>query len=143
AVAVTVLTAEVVLVWDQLAKAWHSLTAANYWWVFAAALAALASIHSFAQIQRTLLRSAGVQSRQWPSEAAYYAGNALWTAMPGGPVIASTFQYRQQRVCGATPLTASRQLVMPGALQGVGLALLGPGGAVLLAASNNPLSLSL
>lgn len=141
AVAVTVLTVEVVLVWDQLAKAWHSLTAANYWWVFAAALAALASIHSFAQIQRTLLRSAGVKIRQWRSEAAYYAGNALSTTMPGGPVIATTFLYRQQRIWGATPLIASWQLVMSGVLQGVGLALLGLGGAVLLGASKNPLSL--
>ncbi|MGV0836788.1 lysylphosphatidylglycerol synthase transmembrane domain-containing protein [Mycolicibacterium thermoresistibile] len=141
AVAVIVLTVEVVLVWDQLAKAWHSLTAANYWWVFAAVVAALASIHSFAQIQRTLLRSAGVRVRQWRSEAAYYAGNALSTTMPGGPVIATTFLYRQQRIWGATPLIASWQLVMSGVLQGVGLALLGLGGAMLLGASKNPLSL--
>nr|WP_238391745.1 MULTISPECIES: YbhN family protein [unclassified Mycolicibacterium] len=141
AVAVAILTAEIVMVWEQLAKAWHSLLSATWWWVFAAAVAALASMHSFAQIQRTLLRSAGVQVKQWRSEAAFYAGNALSTTLPGGPVLSATFVYRQQRLWGASPLVASWQLVMSGALQVVGLALLGLGGAVLLGASKNPLSL--
>lgn len=135
------LTVEVVMVWEQLAKAWRSLLSATWWWVLAAAVAALASMHSFAQIQRTLLRSAGVQVKQWRSEAAFYAGNALSTTLPGGPVLSATFVYRQQRLWGASPLVASWQLVMSGALQVVGLALLGLSGAVLLGASKNPLSL--
>ncbi|WP_372512683.1 lysylphosphatidylglycerol synthase transmembrane domain-containing protein [Mycobacterium yunnanensis] len=140
-VAVSVLSVEVVLVWDQLAKAWRSLLSANWWWVLAAAVAALASMHSFAQIQRTLLKSAGVVVRQWRSEAAFYAGNALSTTMPGGPVLSATFVYRQQRLWGASPMVASWQLVMSGVLQVVGLALIGLGGAFLLGASKNPLSL--
>ncbi|MGW0162965.1 lysylphosphatidylglycerol synthase transmembrane domain-containing protein [Mycobacterium sp. NPDC003323] len=141
AVAVIVLTVELVLVWDQLAKAWKSLLSADLWWVLAAVVAAMASMHSFAQIQRTLLRSAGVQVRQWRSEAAFYAGNALSTTLPGGPVLSATFVYRQQRIWGASPVVASWQLVMSGVLQAVGLALLGLGGAFLLGASRNPLSL--
>lgn len=141
AVAVLVLTVELVLVWDQLAKAWTSLLSANWWWVLAAVVAAMASMHSFAQIQRTLLRSAGVTVRQWRSEAAFYAGNALSTTLPGGPVLSATFVYRQQRIWGASPVVASWQLVMSGVLQAVGLALLGLGGAFLLGASKNPLSL--
>jgi uncharacterized protein (TIRG00374 family) len=140
-VAIVVLTIELVLVWDQLAKAWHSLYSANWWWVLAAVVAAMASMHSFAQIQRTLLKSAGVQVKQWRSEAAFYAGNALSTTMPGGPVLSATFIYRQQRMWGASPVVASWQLVMSGALQVIGLALLGLGGAFLLGASKNPLSL--
>jgi uncharacterized protein (TIRG00374 family) len=140
-VAVIVLAVEVVLVWDQLAKAWKSLLSANWWWVLAAVFAALASMHSFAQIQRTLLKSAGVHVKQWRSEAAFYAGNALSTTMPGGPVLSATFVYRQQRIWGASPVVASWQLVMSGVLQAVGLALLGLGGAFLLGASKNPLSL--
>ncbi|GAA2549537.1 YbhN family protein [Mycolicibacterium diernhoferi] len=140
-VAVVVLTVELALVWDQLAKAWTSLLSANWWWVLAAVVAAMASMHSFAQIQRTLLRSAGVTVRQWRSEAAFYAGNALSTTLPGGPVLSATFVYRQQRIWGASPVVASWQLVMSGVLQAVGLALLGLGGAFLLGASKNPLSL--
>ncbi|HET6732677.1 lysylphosphatidylglycerol synthase transmembrane domain-containing protein [Mycobacterium sp.] len=141
AVAVVVLAVELVLVWDQLAKAWKSVYSANWWWVLAGIVAAMASMHSFAQIQRTLLRSAGVTVRQWRSEAAFYAGNALSTTMPGGPVLSATFIYRQQRIWGASPVVASWQLVMSGALQVVGLALLGLGGAFMLGATKNPLSL--
>jgi uncharacterized protein (TIRG00374 family) len=140
-VAVIVLAVEATLVWDQLSKAWKSLVTANGWWVLAAIVAAMASMHSFAQIQRTLLRSAGVIVHQWRSEAAFYAGNALSTTLPGGPVLSATFVYRQQRIWGASPVVASWQLVMSGALQVVGLALLGLGGAFLLGAKNNPFSL--
>lgn len=138
--ALIVLAVEATLVWDQLAKAWMSLLSANWWWVLAAVAAAMLSMHSFAQIQRTLLRSAGVVVHQWRSEAAFYAGNALSTTMPGGPVLSATFVYRQQRSWGASPVVASWQLVMSGALQVVGLALLGLGGAFLLGAKNNPFS---
>ncbi|WP_163696344.1 lysylphosphatidylglycerol synthase transmembrane domain-containing protein [Mycolicibacterium sarraceniae] len=140
-VALIVLAVEASLVGDQLAKAWKSLITANAWWVLAAIAAAILSMHSFAQIQRTLLRSAGVIVHQWRSEAAFYAGNALSTTMPGGPVLSATFVYRQQRLWGASPVVASWQLVMSGALQVVGLALLGLGGAFLLGAKNNPFSL--
>lgn len=140
-VSLIVLAAEAALVWDQLAKAWASLLSANWGWVLAAIAAAMLSMHSFAQIQRTLLRSAGVRVHQWRSEAAFYAGNALSTTIPGGPVLSATFVYRQQRMWGASPVVASWQLVMSGALQVVGLALLGLGGAFLLGAKNNPFSL--
>ncbi len=136
-----VLAVEATLVWDQLAKAWASLLTANGWWVLAAILAAMLSMHSFAQIQRTLLKSAGVPVDQWRSEAVFYAGNSLSTTLPGGPVLSATFVYRRQRMWGASPLVASWQLVMSGALQVVGLALLGLGGAFLLGAKNNPFSL--
>ena len=141
AIVAIVLAAEVTLVWDQLAKAWRSLYGAKWWWLLAAALAAAASMHSFAQIQRTLLKSAGVHVKQLRSEAAYYAANSLSTTLPGGPVLAATFLLRQQRIWGASTLVASWQLVMSGVLQAVGLALLGLGGAFLLGAKNNPLSL--
>ncbi len=141
AIVVAVLAVEASLVWDQLSTAWESLLSANLWWVLAAIAAAMLSMHSFAQIQRTLLRSAGVVVRQWRSEAVFYAGNALSTTLPGGPVLSATFVYRQQRQWGASPVVASWQLVMSGALQVVGLALLGLGGAFLLGAKNNPFSL--
>src|SRR6185312_12021425 len=140
-VAVSVLVVEIVLVRGQLALAWHSLYTAKWYWVLAAIAAALASMHSFAQIQRTLLKSAGVTIKQWRSEAAFYAGNALSTTLPGGPVLSATFIYRQERLWGASRLVASWQLVMGGVLQVLGVALLGLGAAFLLGAKNNPFSL--
>ena len=136
-----VLAVEIALGWRQLAKAWMSLYEANWWWLLAAVLAAAASMHSFAQIQRTLLKSAGVHVKQLRSEAAFYAANSLSTTLPGGPVLSTTFLFRQQRLWGASTVVASWQLVMSGVLQAVGLALLGLGGAFLLGAKNNPFSL--
>lgn len=136
-----VLAVEVALVRDQLATAAKSMYSAQWWWLLAAVTAAGASMHSFAQIQRTLLKSAGVHVKQWRSEAAFYAANSLSTTLPGGPVISATFLLRQQRLWGASTLVASWQLVMSGVLQAVGLALLGLGGAFFLGAKNNPFSL--
>src|ERR1700751_1036047 len=136
-----VLAVEIALGWNQLAKAWTSLYEANWWWLIASVLAAAGSMHSFAQIQRTLLKSAGVHVNQLRSEAAYYAANSLSTTLPGGPVLSATFLLRQQRIWGASTVVASWQLVMSGVLQAVGLALLGLGGAFLLGAKNNPFSL--
>ena len=78
-----VLAVEVALGWHQLAKAWMSLYEANWWWLLASVGAAAASMHSFAQIQRTLLKSAGVRVKQVRSEAAFYAANSLSTTLPG------------------------------------------------------------
>jgi putative heme transporter len=136
-----VLAVEVALGWHQLAKAWTSLYEANWWWLLASVVATAASMHSFAQIQRTLLRSAGVHVKQLRSEAAFYAANSLSTTLPGGPVLSATFLLRQQRIWGASTVVASWQLVMSGVLQAVGLALLGLGGAFFLGAKNNPFSL--
>ena len=140
-IALTVLSVEVGLVWDQLARAWQSVFYANWWWVLAAVAVSLASVHCFVQMQRTLLRSAGVIVKQWRMEAAAYAANGLSTTLPGGLVLSATFVYRQQRIWGASPVVASWQLVMAGAMQITGLALLGLGGAFLLGAKENPLSL--
>src|ERR1700710_2248373 len=141
AVVAIVLAVEVALAWDQLAKAARSLYSAKWWWLLAAGLAAVLLMHSFAEVQRTLLASAGVRVQELRSEAAYYAANSLSTTLPGGPVLAATFLLRQQRLWGASTLVASWQLVMSGVLQAVGLALLGLGGAFVLGAKNNPFSL--
>src|SRR5262249_37931040 len=114
-----VLVAEIALGSYQLAKAWTSLYEANWWWLIASVLAAAASMHSFAQIQRTLLKSAGVHVKQLRSEAAFYAANSLSTTLPGGPVLSATFLFRQQRLWGASTVVASWQLVMSGVLQAV------------------------
>ncbi len=60
AVVAIVLAVEVALAWDQLAKAARSLYSANWWWLLASAAAAIVLMHSFAEVQRTLLASAGV-----------------------------------------------------------------------------------
>jgi uncharacterized protein (TIRG00374 family) len=141
-VAAAVLGVELALVWNQLPAAFGTLFSARWWWLLAAVGAVLVSMDSFAQVQRTLLCAAGIKVKQWRSETAFYAANSLSTTVPGGPVLAATFLYRKQRMWGASPVVASWQLVMAGVLQGVGLTLLGLGGAFSLGTNSHPWSLT-
>ncbi|MBT0567497.1 YbhN family protein [Williamsia sp. CHRR-6] len=141
AVVVVVLTVEAVLVWPKLEEAWRSMGGLNYAWVVAAIVAAGFSMDSFAQVQRTLLASAGVKVRQWQSLAVILASNSISQTLPGGNVLAPAFTYRQTRRWGATAVVASWQVVMSGLLMGVGLAVLGLGGALLAGASTSPFSI--
>ena len=102
-IAVAVLAVELVLVWDQLAKAWKSLYSAKWWWVLAAVGAALASMHCFGQMQRKLLRSAALIM------SALLIGSAVVTATSipagdlraGGPADGRALAERAQRLQAA------------------------------------------
>ncbi|WP_072687104.1 TIGR00374 family protein [Rhodococcus marinonascens] len=140
-VLIVVLTVEVILVWPDLSDSIRNLGDIEWVWLAAAVAASLASMSSFARVQRCLLGVAGVHVRQRQSLAVTYAANSMSATLPGGPVLAATFTYRRTRIWGATPVVATWQLVMAGALQAVGLALLGLTGALLVGAKTNPFSL--
>ncbi|WP_244970789.1 lysylphosphatidylglycerol synthase transmembrane domain-containing protein [Gordonia jinghuaiqii] len=140
AVVLTILTVEVVLIWPELKGAWLRIGDIQWGWVAACLVAAMLSMDSFAQVQRALLRSAGVRVTQWKSLSVILAANSLSQTMPGGQVLAPAFTYRETRKWGATPVVASWQVVMSGLLAGVGLAVLGFGGALLAGAKTSPFS---
>ncbi|QTI70027.1 lysylphosphatidylglycerol synthase transmembrane domain-containing protein [Gordonia polyisoprenivorans] len=141
ALVIAILAVEVVLIWPKLEQVWHRTGDLDWVWLVACVVAAVLSMDSFAQVQRALLRSAGVRVRQLQSLAVVLAANSLSQTMPGGQVLAPAFTYRETRKWGATPVVASWQVVMSGLLAGVGLAVLGFGGAVLAGAKTNPFSL--
>ncbi|MGC4933310.1 lysylphosphatidylglycerol synthase transmembrane domain-containing protein [Gordonia sp. DT30] len=141
AVVVVILAVEVVLIWPKLEQVWHRTGDLDWVWLVACMMAAVLSMDSFAQVQRALLRSAGVMVKQMKSLAVVLAANSLSQTMPGGQVLAPAFTYRETRKWGATPVVASWQVVMSGLLAGVGLAVLGFGGAVLAGAKTNPFTL--
>ena len=99
-------------------------------------------MHFFGDIQRKLLRVGGSASA-----AVAFAGGVLRRQLAEHQLsrvarcCRPTFIYRQQRLWGATPVIASWQLVMSGALQVISLALLGLGSAFFLGAKHNPFSL--
>lgn len=140
-VVAVVLAVEVVLIWPKLEEAWSRIGDLDWVWMLACVVAALLSMDSFAQVQRALLRSAGVRVTQWKSLSVVLAANSLSQTMPGGQVLAPAFTYRETRRWGATPVVASWQVVMSGLLAGVGLAALGFGGAVLAGIKTSPFSL--
>ena len=138
-IAVTLIV-EAVLIWPKLKDAWASIGQLNWAWVLACIVAAMLSMDSFAQVQRTLFRSAGVKVSQFKSLSVVLAANSVSQTMPGGQVLAPAFTYRQTRKWGATPVVASWQVVMSGLLAGVGLAVLGFGGAMIAGAKTSPFS---
>ncbi|MGC4962774.1 lysylphosphatidylglycerol synthase transmembrane domain-containing protein [Gordonia sp. DT218] len=140
AVVLAVLAVEVVLISPSLEEAWHRIGDLDWVWIVASIFAALLSMDSFAQVQRALLRSAGVRVTQWQSLSVVLASNSVSQTMPGGPVLSPAFVYRETRKWGATPVVASWQVVMSGLLAGVGLAVLGFGGALLAGAKTSPFS---
>lgn len=141
AILIAVLTTEAVLIWPDLSESVRNLDELRWGWVAAAVIASLSSMSSFARVQRCLLGVAGVHIRQRQSLSVSYAANSMSVTLPGGPVLATTFTYRQTRLWGATPVVATWQLVMAGALQATGLALVGVTGALLVGARTNPFSL--
>lgn len=138
---VVVLTVEAILIWPDLSSSVKSLGDLHWQWVAAAIGASLFEMSSFARVQRTLLSAADVHVTQRQSLSVAYASNSMSVTLPGGPVLGTTFTYRQMRKWGASPVVATWQLVMAGLLQAAGLALLGLIGALLVGATTNPFSL--
>lgn len=119
-------------------EAFAAIHSANYWWVAACVLAAFASMMSFAAVQWTLLRAAGVHSPLWRNTAIVFASNALSTSFPGGPVLGTALTYRETRKLGASTVVATWQLVMSGVLSTIGLILLSLGGVFFVGTNSNP-----
>ena len=141
ALVLVILGVEAYLIWPKLKETWFHLDEIEWEWVALCILAAMLSMDSFAQVQRALLRSAGLKIRQWQSLSVVLAANSLSQTMPGGQVLSPAFTYRETRRWGATPVVASWQVVMSGLLMGVGLAVLGLGGALLAGAQTSPFSI--
>lgn len=126
---------------DFIKEAFAAVCKANPWWVVACIAASFASMLSFAAVQWTLLRAAGVQSPFGRNVAIVFASNALSGSIPGGPVLGTALTYRETKRLGASTIIAAWQLVVSGVLATVGLALLGLGGFIFLGTTTNPLVL--
>jgi len=140
AIVLIIIGVEIYLILPSLEKAWHHLDRMRWDMVLLCILAAGLSMDSYGQVQRALLRSAGVKVTQWRSLAVILAGNSMSQTLPAGAVMSPAFTYRQTRKWGATPVVASWQVVMSGLLAAAGLAVLGLTGAVLAGAKTSPFS---
>ncbi|WP_176459768.1 lysylphosphatidylglycerol synthase transmembrane domain-containing protein [Rhodococcus sp. OK302] len=138
-----ILGVEAYFIFPELQKYWPNRNNIQLEWFLGAIAFAAISMDSFAQVQRVLLRSAGIVVPQRESVAAIYAANSISMTVPGGPVLSTAFLYKRQREWGATPGIASWQLLIGGALQGIGLAVLGILGTGSLGTSGNKLSLAI
>ena len=140
---VTLLVAEGVYLWPRLHESWLALTEIHWGWAAACVVAQAVSLSGYGRVQKQLLRAGGVEVRQSTSVAVVYAATAMAVTMPAGQVFSTAFTYRETRRWGASPVVASWQLAISGVIAGIGLALLGLGGALLVGGTFSPATLAL
>ena len=122
--------AELVMGWPSLSAALSQLRAPNPAWLAAAVLAEMASMRSYASMQRRLLRSAGVRVSIVRHIALAYAAHSLSVTLPGGPAFSTRLNYQQMRRFGATPAVASWCIALSGILSAIALAAVTAGGTL-------------
>ena len=131
AVIVLVLGVELILGWRSLAGALAELRAPRWNWVIAALAAELASMGTYARMQRALLRGAGTKVSIRRHVATAYAAHSLSATLPGGPVFSTSFNFQQLRRFGASPAVASWCIALSGTLSAGALLVIGAAGGLL------------
>ena len=136
-----VLGTELVLGWPALTAALTRFRAPHPGWLLAAVVVEMASMRSYARMQRHLLRSAGINASLVQHVSLAYAAHSLSVSLPGGPAFSTSFNYQQMRRFGASPGIAMWCIAVSGAMSAAALALLGVVGGI--AANGRPNWLSL
>ncbi len=130
-VVVLVLAVELIFGWPALVGALTQLQTPKWGWVAGAVAAEMASMGTFARMQRALLRGAGTKVKVRRHVAVAYAAHSLSATLPGGPVFSTTFNFQQMRRFGASPAVASWCIALSGALSAGALVVIGAVGGIL------------
>jgi uncharacterized membrane protein YbhN (UPF0104 family) len=131
AVVLLVLGTELIFGWPALIGALTQLRAPKWDWVAGAVAVELASMGTYARMQRALLRGAGTKVKVRKHVAVAYAAHSLSATLPGGPVFSTTFNFQQMRRFGASPAVASWCVALSGALSTGALVVIGAVGGIL------------
>jgi uncharacterized membrane protein YbhN (UPF0104 family) len=130
-IVVVILGVELYLGWPALAGALAHLRTPHWNWVAAALLVEIASMGTYARMQRALLRGAGTKVPMRRHVATAYAAHSLSATLPGGPVFSTSFNFQQMRRFGASPAVASWCIALSGALSAGALVVIGAVGGIL------------
>jgi uncharacterized membrane protein YbhN (UPF0104 family) len=130
-IVVLVLGVELILGWHSLAGALAELRTPHWGWVAGAIGAEVASMGTYARMQRALLRAAGTKVSIRRLVATAYAAHSLSATLPGGPVFSTTFNFQQMRRFGASAAVASWCIALSGTLSTVSLVVIGSVGGIL------------
>ncbi|AQA21050.1 hypothetical protein BTZ20_0433 [Rhodococcus sp. MTM3W5.2] len=139
---IALLVAEGVYLWPRLHESWIALSEIHWGWLAACIVAQAVSLSGYGRVQKQLLRAGGVAVSQRKSVSVVYASTAMAVTLPAGQVFSTAFTYRETRRWGASPVVASWQLAISGVIAGIGLALIGVGGALLVGGSVSPFTLT-
>jgi putative heme transporter len=130
-VVVAVLAVELVFGWSSLVGALSQLRTPHWNWVAFALIAEIASMGTYARMQRALLRGAGTKVTVGRHVAMAYAAHSLSASLPGGPVFSTTFNFRQMRRYGASAAVASWCIALSGVLSAGALVVIASTGGIL------------
>jgi uncharacterized membrane protein YbhN (UPF0104 family) len=131
AVVAVIIGVELVLGWSALSGALSQLRTPKWNWVAGALVAEIASMGTYARMQRALLRGAGTKVSIRKHVATAYAAHSLSASLPGGPVFSTSFNFRQMRRFGASPAVASWCIAVSGVLSTGALIIIGAAGGIL------------
>ncbi|MGD1010963.1 MAG: YbhN family protein [Acidimicrobiales bacterium] len=115
----------------ELAGASAELSHLDMGWLLLAIAVEVLSLVAFAGMERRLVGCGGVHSRMRRFIAISFAGGAIASSMPAGPVLASAFGYRQFRRLGASEALAAWVLLASLVLSALGLAALATAGVLV------------
>jgi uncharacterized protein (TIRG00374 family) len=104
-----------------LEQAWHQMGHLRPAWLLVALVAEAASMWLFAQLQRHLLRSAGIDIRSGTILAITLAANAISLSVPGGPAWSTAYDYKELRRRGVDRTIAGWVVLVAGALSSFAL----------------------
>lgn len=99
------------------------------------------SMAAYAQLQRSTLKSGGIDVGFWRVASVFLASNSITNVIPGGPVFASVYSYRRFRKFGATEGLAGWSIFTSNVLAAVSLLLLAGIGLVFSEGSASGISL--
>jgi putative heme transporter len=125
AVILLILGLELVFGWSALTGAFHQLRTPAWNWVAGAVVAEIASMGTYARMQRALLYGAGTKVKVRRHVAMAYAAHSLSATLPGGPVFSTAFSFKQMRRYGASAAVASWCIALSGVLSAGALIVIG------------------
>lgn len=126
---------------SELTGASSTLAHMHWWWVAVATVAEAGSLVAFGIVQRRLLEAGGVEISTLRLTGVTLASTAIANSMPGGPVVASVFAFRQYRQGGADDALAGWTLVAVFVSASVSLALVAAVGVGVAGAEGASLDL--
>jgi uncharacterized membrane protein YbhN (UPF0104 family) len=128
---VALFAVELKLGWPSLTSAFRQLHTSHPGWIAGAVAVELVAMSSYARMQRSLLRSAGLWVPLRRHIALAFAAHSLNETLPGGPAFSVRFNFQQMRRFGATPAVASWSLALSGVLSSTALAAVAVTGALI------------
>jgi uncharacterized protein (TIRG00374 family) len=106
-------------------------------WLAVAVTAEIASMVSFARVQRRMLAAGGVRLALRRAVAVTFAANAMSVTLPAGPVVSTGYTFRRMRAWGASGPVITWGMVTSGILSTLALTVIGAFGAELAGGPSN------